>query len=451
MLVNKIVFAMALMVFGGGMIEATTVHAQSTKKAKTKELSKAGSKKKSAEKAEVAEKAAAPVNEPPKAVAPAQPVMPPTPKNDESTVIGKAKVAAKQSGLPLVVFGTSERCHRTAKLREGLSSQPELKLLMTQYVSVDIPFGGKEFATEFQDIAFNSNFKERAIGSPSVFIFSAKGEVLYAGPNSPEGTPPDERFKELLVSGIAQNGGLHGVPSSTSLVPDIESAESLIASNKLLEAAVKMAKYASLSSSSGSNGDLTQLAELTKTTLPDSATMQRLSALMQQLSLAGTAKIEATANPQAEPIQSAVQLVELQHAFAGYPGFADKCEDAWNKLASSSQQQSIKAQAELFHQARQEEASDKKSALKTYRKIAADYPGSKTEEYAKQRITDLSGPQVAEQRQWKNKSGKFSVTASLVGSDGKSIKLFTDKGQTITVKIDVLSEDDQKYLKSVEN
>jgi hypothetical protein len=48
---------------------------------------------------------------------------------------------------------------------------------------------------------------------------------------------------------------------------------------------------------------------------------------------------------------------------------------------------------------------------------------------------------------WRDKSGKFSVTATLVSFDGKTARLRTSEGKTITVALGALSEEDQRLLR----
>ena len=56
----------------------------------------------------------------------------------------------------------------------------------------------------------------------------------------------------------------------------------------------------------------------------------------------------------------------------------------------------------------------------------------------------------AEVRTWKDKSGKFSIRAELVESDGTAVKLKREDGQVIKVPVDRLSDEDRKFLESLE-
>ena len=58
------------------------------------------------------------------------------------------------------------------------------------------------------------------------------------------------------------------------------------------------------------------------------------------------------------------------------------------------------------------------------------------------------GSESAEVRTWKDKTGRFSILAELVESDGTKVKLKKEDGQVIEVAIDRLSDPDRQYLES---
>ncbi len=57
---------------------------------------------------------------------------------------------------------------------------------------------------------------------------------------------------------------------------------------------------------------------------------------------------------------------------------------------------------------------------------------------------------AAEVRTWKDKSGKFSIRAELVESDGTTVKLKKEDGTAISVRVDRLSDADRQFLVSQE-
>ena len=56
----------------------------------------------------------------------------------------------------------------------------------------------------------------------------------------------------------------------------------------------------------------------------------------------------------------------------------------------------------------------------------------------------------AEVRTWRDKSGRFSIRAELVESDGTAVKLKKADGNVIKVPLDRLSDEDRQFLESQE-
>ena len=138
---------------------------------------------------------------------------------------------AKETGLPVVVFGLSDTCHRCQGLKRSIEESPEFKLLLSQYVRVEIPFGNREFGQAFTEIIQKDSSIPAAIGAPSAFVYTSEGNVVYAGPNREEGIRPDDEFKEILVLGIRENGGLRLPDASVApaLRADLAKAQGLLA------------------------------------------------------------------------------------------------------------------------------------------------------------------------------------------------------------------------------
>jgi thioredoxin-related protein len=139
------------------------------------------------------------------------------PKAESSAVFSEALARAKESSRPVVVFGTSETCSYCVAFKQGLAAQPELQDLLTQYVSIEVPFGGPDFRAMVMDIIRQDANSLQAIGGPSVFIFTMKGDVVYAGPNSVGGMQAGDEFKKLLITGIEKNKGLRGAVKSPAV------------------------------------------------------------------------------------------------------------------------------------------------------------------------------------------------------------------------------------------
>jgi hypothetical protein len=127
-------------------------------------------------------------------------------KPPESAVFNDALARAKAGGQPLIVFGMADGCSRCAAFKQGLAKQEDLQQLLSQYVSVEVPFGGPDFVAMYRNMVRQRPEFNQAIGGPSVFLFTAKGDAVYAGPNDANGMPANETFKQLLIEGLAKNG-----------------------------------------------------------------------------------------------------------------------------------------------------------------------------------------------------------------------------------------------------
>jgi thioredoxin-related protein len=139
------------------------------------------------------------------------------PQAESSAVFSEAKARAKESSKPLVVIGTSDTCSYCAAFKKGLAAQPELQDLLTQYVSIELPFGGTDFRAIVMDIIRQDPNSLQALGAPSVFIFTTKGDVVYAGPNTVGGMQAGEEFKRLLITGIERNQGVRSAAKSKAV------------------------------------------------------------------------------------------------------------------------------------------------------------------------------------------------------------------------------------------
>jgi len=132
------------------------------------------------------------------------------PKAESSAVFSEALARAKESSRPLVVFGTSETCSYCVAFKQGLAAQAELQDLLKEYVSVEVPLGGPDFVAMYMDIVRQDPQNNQAIGGPSVFIYTMKGDVVYAGPNTVGGMQAGDEFKSLLIAGIEKNKVVRG-------------------------------------------------------------------------------------------------------------------------------------------------------------------------------------------------------------------------------------------------
>jgi Thioredoxin-like/SLA1 homology domain 1, SHD1 len=370
-----------------------------------------------------------------------------------STPFTEAVAQAKKTGRPLVVFGMSETCSRCQALKQGLATQEEFKLLMTQYVATEIPFGGREFSAIFKDITNRDSKIPKSIGGPSVFIFTAQGETVYAGPNRESGIAANDEFKKLLISGIEKNGGVRGPVAegqaslASTLSADLSKARKLLSENQPVAAAAILSKH--IQQGAAADEQVAAVIQLTGLSIAKSKGEQQLESLVEELSEKGHALVQAAVAMAGtnNATRGAVQLAELSRVFASFPAFAGTFEAAWKELREKSNLPNLQEQAELIDKARQAESgADPAQAIAAYELVVATYPKTQAAELSERRITQLKETKAAPSRVWKSKDGKFSVTATLVSFDGKAAQLRTSDGKTVAVPLDALSPEDQRFL-----
>ena len=369
----------------------------------------------------------------------------------------EAVAKAKESGLPLVVFGVSEGCSRCQALKQGIESEPEFKLLLTQYVATEIPFGGREFGSIFGEIVNRDSTIPRQIGAPSVFIFTSAGETVYAGPNRESGIAPDPEFKKLLISGIQKNGGVRAAGSgkaapSPSLAADVAKARKLLEQNQTLAAATLMAKHVQPAGETEETSDeqVAAVVKLTGLKIASSKADEQLDSLVKQLTERGESLVASAVSlgTTTDATKGAVRLAELNRAFEGYPALATTIDDAWKSIQEKSDVPNLKEQALLIDRARAAEvAGEKDQAITSYQEVVTSYPGTQAAKLSELRLSQLRPQVPVEPRVWKSKDGKFSVTATLISFDGVKAQLKKEDGKTIAVPLDVLSAEDQQFLR----
>jgi thioredoxin-related protein len=316
-------------------------------------------------------------------------------KPDTAKVSVKEAMAdAKRTGKPVLILGISEGCSRCQALKQGLSSQTELKLLLTQYVTVEVPFAGREFKEIFNAIVARDKKFNQAIGAPSVFLLTAAGETVYAGPNHSGGMAAGEELKKLLVEGIGRNGGVRAsverAAPSAERVTDLRQARKLLADKQAVRAALLVAKY--IPAETDTDEQVAELVKLTGLSRAKSKEEAELDGLTEQLSQAGQSLIEAavTRTGSGDATRGAVQLAELNRAFGKFPSLAEPLAMAWKKMEVKSSVPNLREQAELIDKARAaENEKDLPRSIAAYEEVVATYPGTQAAELSQVRINQL--------------------------------------------------------------
>ena len=337
-------------------------------------------------------------------------------------------------------------------MRQGLEASPEFKLLLTQYVSIEIPFGGQEFATLFGDIVKKDSSIPRSIGAPSLFLFTADGETVYAGPNRQSGVAIDDELKRLLVSGLEENGGLQrpnspGKGQLTRMRSDVRKAQSLAKRGQPLAAAEVLGAHLS---NTDSGERLRSLVELTGLPLSRSKAEEEVEALARKLGAVGQGRIKATLALVADDKVTigAVKLAELERAFGSFRSLEPELAAAWQSVKEKAGSPQIVEQARTIDEARRfENQRDVAKAVDVYRRVTTKFPDTEAARLSQQRLQQLESGRSNSVRTWKSRDGNYAVKATLLSFDGTTAKLKTADGRTIDVPAANLSDADQAFLR----
>jgi hypothetical protein len=327
-------------------------------------------------------------------LATAQVDKPETAKVTAKVSVKEAVAEAKRTGKPVLILGTSEGCSRCQALKQGLSSQTELKLLLTQYVTVEVPFAGREFKEVFSAIVARDKKFNQAIGAPSVFLLTAAGETVYAGPNQSGGMTAGDELKKLLVEGIGRNGGVRAASEaeapSAERAADLRQARKLLADKQAVQAALLVSKH--IPAETQSDEQVAAVLKLTGLSLAKSKVEAERDALIEQLSQAGKSLVAAavTRTISGDAIRGAVQLAELNRAFGKFPSLAEPLAEAWKEVVARTSVPKLREQAEMIDLARAAESEkDLPRSIAAYEEVLATYPGTQAAELSQLRIKQL--------------------------------------------------------------
>jgi hypothetical protein len=325
-------------------------------------------------------------------------------------------------------------------------------------VSTETLFGATEFAGVFAKITQKDASIPKSIGAPSVFIFTSKGDTVYAGPNRQTGMSANDELKKLLISGIEKNGGLRRptppekAALAKTLAADIRKARKLMSEKQLVAAAELVSSHLPEAKDESGDEQLAELVELTGLKFAKSKSEEQLYKVMTELAVKTPAMIiEALALGGTDKATvGAVKLAELNRGFGRFPAQGPIFENAWKQLEERSGIPKLREQAEMIDKARAaEREQDPAQAITAYRLVTTTFPDTQAAKLSQVRLAQLEAKKPGgPSRLWKSKSGKFSVTATLISYDGSVAKLKTKAGKVIEVPAAALSAKDQAFLET---
>lgn len=341
-------------------------------------------------------------------------------------------------------------------MKRGVGESHEFRLLLTQYVSSEILFGGKEFGKVFASMVKKDPSMRQSVGAPSVFILTSEQDAVYAGPNRPSGIALNDEFKQQLIAGIQKNGGLRTPSSGKSperrSIPKaaLAKARRQFKKGETVLAALAIAPYVQPSNAD----ELKELQELTGLTIANATSDAELNELVTELGgdagpiIDAFVKTNGQKKDNGKHLLSAVKLAKLQRAFGNFPGVSSKLEAAWSELIAGSDVADLQQQATMIDKAREAETEKKTSvAIGAYRAVVTKYPETDAAKLCELRISQLSKRTERKPRTWTSKSGGFSVTATLLSFDGTTATLRTKDGKNVKVPMASLSKADQDVLR----
>ena len=290
---------------------------------------------------------------------------------------------------------------------------------------------------------------------PIVYIIRADGEKLYARTGAPKG----EQLPQLLVASLSAAG--------SSLNPQQaewfkEAAEELAASIEQEddEATIALIQTAS------KQGDPTQLG----TYAAPAVKFQQLvvgyvesfqSTLESQRT--GWEELSASQADEESWFDAAESLAEFQQKYRSLSITKSELGKAVAEFRRIPEGRARFASAEVLVKGRLEgetPAKRERAAKKLLRlidgeedSVASARARGLLEEWGMDEASLRSAPTqevAAELREWKDRTGKFSVQARLVEVSDEAVTLEREDGQTIEVPLDWLSTKDRSYLRRLE-
>lgn len=346
-------------------------------------------------------------------------------------------------------------------MKQRLVSDPTLQPLLAQYVPLEINVNQPEFAV------WTNRYKPSGRGIPMIFIVSSEGEEIYNRSGAPQG----DALVELLMRGIQETGGVK-TPGAAGPGRQDNPRTTLIAVRRLLArddpaAAIELLVPAVESQPTGAPAAGVAGGEAAAGSRRRMDPQTQLHQLLEELEETAAGELQGAIGDLAtqNTLVGAVRLLRVERLYGGLPAVKPSLAEAFERLLSQPDGQSLIDQARMIDKARRfEERRNTRAAVAAYHDVIAAHPQTRAAQLSQQRVQQLTGePEAstvqaeataAEQpapaeldapRRWTDRSGQYSVVAALVESDERSVQLRKEDGQIVTVPLATLSDECQQH------
>jgi len=282
-------------------------------------------------------------------------------------------------------------------------------------------------------------------GIPRLYVVRADGEKLYGG----IGAPPGNQLTQMLYATL-QKAGRRYTPDEVALLKSsVKEAKAAFEKDDHPGAALALSRLNKL-------GELGQLGSFATPALAADELAKKLIGSSERMV---DDAVKALQNSDSDGLfPAALTLADAKWRYSGFPAVQAKLTSAITQVKRDERATAPLAQAEALVRARRLAASDRaavrKQAFASYETVMRRYPGTEADKLARAELAKLSpnaalllSPDDAKPRVWKDASGRFSVEATLIRFDDKTITLKKTNGQEITLPVSKLSEPDQEFLK----
>ena len=287
-----------------------------------------------------------------------------------------------------------------------------------------------------------SKYSHEGKGIPIVYVVRADGEAIYAKAGPPEGN----QLPQLLQQSLQRSGAILSDRDLSRLTDAVTEAK------KSLESDDVAAALRQLTSAPGSGSYAAAAVEA-----------QGLVKAITEKADEQIAKAGELIEGGDQPFEGAMQLASASRTYAKLPNQKRAIGDLLRKFSRDEKTAPLVEQAEAVVKAQAlETGRSKDSAMRSYQSILRKYPDTPAAELAIERLqtlggsttkvastgstTDKSGLPGEKPRTWTARNGKFTVVATLLSFDGKTVRLRTEGGKTLDVPAGKLSAEDGRYI-----